>query len=196
MEESRWKLIVSRNLVACRKAAGFTQLQLAEKLNYSDKAVSKWERGESLPDISILCELAQLYGVTLDYLVTEHADKKPALFGTEKRRRRALITGMSCLLVCFIATLLFSLLYLFRAQAERQWLIFVWALPICGILCVVFGSVWGNRYHRTVAVSALVWEIAFSLYMTLSLPNRWLIFVVAVPLQLLAVLWFFLVRKR
>ena len=67
---------MARNLTACRKAAGLTQMQLAEKLNYSDKAVSKWERGESLPDVAVLCELAKLYGVTLDYLVVQHADKK------------------------------------------------------------------------------------------------------------------------
>ena len=114
------KDIVARNLTACRKAAGLTQLQLAEKLNYSDKAVSKWERGESLPDVYVLCELAKLYGVTLDYLVTEHADKKPALYGREKRRTRILVVAMSCLLVWFIATLVFAMLYLFEAQGAGQ----------------------------------------------------------------------------
>ena len=49
------KLTVARDLADCRRAAGLTQLQLAEKLNYSDKAVSKWERGESLPDVAVLC---------------------------------------------------------------------------------------------------------------------------------------------
>lgn len=71
------RTVVAKNLVECRKAAGFTQLQLAEKLNYSDKAVSKWERGESLPDIAVLCALAELYGVTLDYLVRDiRADRR------------------------------------------------------------------------------------------------------------------------
>lgn len=190
------KQTIAQNLAACRRAAGLTQLQLAEKLNYSDKAVSKWERGESLPDVAVLYELAQLYGVTLDYLVTEHADKKPALYGAEKRRRRILIAAMSCLLALFVATLVFTLLYLFRAQADRLWLIFVWALPVCGVLCTVFACIWANRLWRAAAVSALIWSMALALFLTLSIPNSWLFFVAAVPLQILTVLWFLLLRRR
>ncbi len=185
-------MVVARNLTACRKAAGLTQLQLAEKLNYSDKAVSKWERGESLPDVAVLYALGKLYGVTLDYLVSEHADKKPALYGREKRRKRILITAMSCLLVWFVATLAFALLYLFQAQAERQWLIFVWATPITGVVCVVFSGIWGNRLHRTLSVSFLIWAVAMAMFLTLPLPNAWLFFVVAAPLQILTIFWFLL----
>ena len=190
------KDIVARNLTACRKAAGLTQLQLAEKLNYSDKAVSKWERGESLPDVYVLCELAKLYGVTLDYLVTEHADKKPALYGREKRRTRILVVAMSCLLVWFIATLVFAMLYLFEAQGAGQWLLFVWSMPICCIICVVFSGIWGNRYHRTISVSSLIWTIALALFLTIKLPNAWLCFVVAAPLQLLTLFWFLLRTQK
>ena len=72
------KSIVARNIIALRRKHDMTQLELAEKLNYTDKAVSKWERGESLPDIVILKTIADLFGVTLDYLVTlEHDDREP-----------------------------------------------------------------------------------------------------------------------
>lgn len=194
MEELR--AVVARNLTACRKAAGLTQMQLAEKLNYSDKAVSKWERGESLPDVAVLCELAKLYGVTLDYLVVEHADKKLALYGREKRRTRILVTAMSCLLVWFVATLVFAMLHIFQAKGEGQWLLFIWAIPVTFILCVVFSGIWGNRYHRTLSVSALIWSIALALFLTLPLPNSWLFFVVAAPLQILTVFWFLLRAQK
>ena len=55
------KPIFAENLAVLRKKKGWTQLELAERLNYSDKAVSKWERGESLPDVTILKQIADLF---------------------------------------------------------------------------------------------------------------------------------------
>ena len=54
------KDIIAHNLVAYRKAAGLTQAEIADKLNYSDKAVSKWERGEGMPDVAVLKTLADI----------------------------------------------------------------------------------------------------------------------------------------
>ena len=180
---------VSKNLIDCRKAAGYTQLQLAEKLNYSDKAVSKWERGESLPDIAVLCELAELYGITLDYLVREHT-RKPAV-GRYKKRRRAIVSVMSCLLVWIATTAVYSVLLICKAPGDL-WLSFVWALPVTSILCVVFSCVWGNRYHRAISVSALIWTLALALFLTIRIQNMWIVFVLSVPVQALAVFWFIL----
>ena len=184
--------IVAKNLADCRKAAGFTQLQLAEKLNYSDKAVSKWERGESLPDIAVLCELAELYGVALDYLVREHT-RKPSV-GRYKKRRRAIVSVMSCLLVWVVATAAYSVLRICGAEGEL-WLAFIWALPATGIVCIVFSCIWGNRYHRAISVSALIWALALALFLTIQVRYMWLVFVVSVPVQALAAFWFIL-RKR
>ena len=187
------KAVVAKNLADCRRAAGFTQLQLAEKLNYSDKAVSKWERGESLPDIAVLCELAELYGVTLDYLVREHA-RKPAV-GRYKKRRRAIVSAMSCLLVWVVATAVYSVLLICGAPGAL-WLTFIWALPATGVVCIVFSCVWGNRYHRAVSVSALIWTLALALFLTIPVPYMWLVFVVSVPVQVLAVFWFILRKSQ
>ena len=66
--------IVSHNLTELRKARGLTQGQLAEKFAYSDKSISKWEHGEALPDLNTLQELADFYGVTLDYLTHIESD--------------------------------------------------------------------------------------------------------------------------
>ena len=63
------KQIIAKNISALRQDKELTQIELAEKLNYSDKAVSKWERGESLPDIGVLTQIADLFEVPLDYLV-------------------------------------------------------------------------------------------------------------------------------
>ena len=79
------KSIVAKNLSDLRQRNGMTQLELAERLNYSDKTISKWERAESSPDIAVLVEIADLFGVTVDYLVTvEHAEDVPLASATEK----------------------------------------------------------------------------------------------------------------
>ena len=119
MEDVR--ALVARNLTQCRKAAGLTQLQVAEKLNYSDKAISKWERGEGLPDLLVLCELARLYGVTLDYFVHEHA--RPPRPGGGKRR--ILVCAMSVLLVWLVAVCCFAVLFLLDTEGPL-WLAFAY----------------------------------------------------------------------
>ena len=116
------KRTVAHNISALRRAHGMTQLQLAERLNYSDKAISKWERGDSLPDIVMLKTIADLFGVTVDYLITENHPEDEAIPTEEatakttaaelRHRRHTLITSMSILLVWLIATVLFVILFL------------------------------------------------------------------------------------
>ena len=190
------KSIVALNLVNCRKSSDMTQLQVAEKLNYSDKAVSKWERGESLPDISVLVALAKLYDVTLDYLVTEHPPKRSRFGGAGGRLRKIIFLIAACLIVFFLATVCFCLLYLF-AVPGRIWMAFIYALPVCGVIAVVFSCVWGNKWDRTISVSFLIWTLALTIFLALNgVPEGWVVFVVAFPLQILTVLWFFFLEKR
>lgn len=187
------KGILSRNLVRCRRAAGLTQLQVAEKLNYSDKAVSKWERGEGLPDLAVLVALARLYGVTLDYLVSEHAEKERPPRG--KGRSRLVWTLCSCALVWVIATAVFALLGIFKAEG-RIWLSFVFAAPVTCIVLVVFSALWGGRYCVFASVSGLLWTCALAVFLCWRAENVWLVFVAAAPLQVLAVFWFILRPKK
>ena len=190
------KSIVALNLVNCRKSSDMTQLQVAEKLNYSDKAVSKWERGESLPDISVLVALAKLYDVTLDYLVTEHPPKRSRFGGAGGRLRKIIFLIAACLIVFFLATVCFCLLYLF-AVPGRIWMAFIYALPVCGVIAVVFSCVWGTKWDRTISVSFLIWTLALTIFLALNgVPEGWVVFVVAFPLQILTVLWFFFLEKR
>ena len=94
------KHLIALNIAALRRAQGMTQITLAEKLHYSDKAISKWERGESLPDISVLKEIADLFGVTVDYLLYEHTDDKlpePAELPDEiEDKKEMMVTIHSC----------------------------------------------------------------------------------------------------
>lgn len=85
------------NLKLYRKQNGFTQEQVAERLNVSRQAVAKWERGETLPDIESCIALAEMYGTSLDLLVRNMhlegstTDKKH-IFGYSKMNDKGQIT--------------------------------------------------------------------------------------------------------
>lgn len=185
------KLVFAQNLSALRKKKGWTQLGLAEKLNYSDKAVSKWERGESLPDVIILKQIADLFEVTVDYmLVREHETQVP--LSKRKRRNRAMITGISAVTVWLIACILFFSLGFVETASPGSWLIFLAAVPVCCIVLLVFSALWWGKRWLFTTVSVLIWSLlafAFLLvFITLQL-NIWLIFLIGIPAQIIVFLW-------
>lgn len=203
-----WKHIVAANLSALRKEKGLTQLQLAEQLHYSDKAVSKWERGESLPDLMVLKQLADFYGITLDdFLLTpeqraEQAANAPAAEpdiseperqNTARRlkKNRLIIAGMAALLVWLIASMIFVVLDTVVPELEYSSFLFIYAAPITAIVVLVFNSIWFNPRWNYAIISFLVWSILGSLFMTFAFFGFkiWKIFLVGIPAQLIIVLW-------
>lgn len=187
------KQIVAKNLTELRRASGMTQLELAARLNYSDKAVSKWERGDSLPDVAVLKQIADLFHVTIDYLVSpEHAqDSERAVYEGRDLRNRRIIMGISLLLVCLIATLVFVSLDLIYGGAARHWLSFVYAVPACAIVTLIFNSLWFNPRRNFLIVSVLMWSVLVCFYLSLLLLgfNVWLIFILGIPGQAIIMLW-------
>ncbi len=186
------KEIIAENLLRFRTQANLTQAQLAELLNYSDKAVSKWERGESVPDIRVLIQIAGIYNITLDDLVSRPKEKevKPVL---HKRKKRLLITLLSFALVWFIATGIFVILC-YVPQLEYEWLSFVAAALVSSIVLTVFSGVWGNRITNAITCSLILWSLAALLftilYLFTPLTSLWLLFVAACPFEVLIILWF------
>ena len=65
---------IGKNIAELRKENNMTQLELADRMGISFQAVSNWERGNSMPDISKLPELADLFSVTVDQLLGEHSE--------------------------------------------------------------------------------------------------------------------------
>ena len=61
---------IGKFIAACRKEKGLTQVQLSEKLNITNRAVSKWETGKSCPDASIMLELCDILGITVNELLS------------------------------------------------------------------------------------------------------------------------------
>ena len=161
INEEQFKLVVAKNLTNYRKVNNLTQLDLAEKLSYSDKAISKWERGESLPDLYTLEKIANLYGITINDLVYEKQEIiKPKKI---KKTNHLFITLLSTILVWFIASLTFVVLMLIPATSSYDnWLIFILAIPTFFIVLTVFASLWYNNIVRCISVSGIVWGLVLS----------------------------------
>lgn len=189
------KQIVAANITDLRKKNNITQAELAQRLNYTDKAVSKWERGESLPDVAVLKQIADIFSVKIDYLVTaEHTDKTLEIPRKSSRRLRnhRLIAAMSVVLVWLIATLLFVNIQLVLPDLVHQWLAFVFAVPVTCIVWLVFNAVWFDKKRNFFIISLLVWSILACIYLCLLCLiqyNAWLLFVIGIPAQIIIFLW-------
>ena len=188
------KEIFSKNFATLRKTYNLTQAEFAEKINYSDKAVSKWERGESLPDLEVTKQIADFFGVTVDYLLTEHSEQVKAKYNIPVKR--FLICGLSTGLAWLIATLCFAFIQLLIPTATKTWLSFVIAVPVTMIILLVLTSVWGKTLTNMFITSGLVWSVIATLYIVLintlasPPPSLWLLWLIGIPLQVLVILWF------
>ncbi|MBE6984509.1 MAG: helix-turn-helix transcriptional regulator [Ruminococcaceae bacterium] len=189
------KSIVAKNIATLRQKKGLTQLELAERLNYSDKAISKWERAESMPDISVLVELAGLFEVSMDFLIL---GKEPT---SEKEQqtvyRHSIISAVSVMLVWLIAVLSFVLTTILFPKMNGHWLAFVYAVPISMIVWLVFNSIWFQPRLNYLIVSLLMWTCLASIHLTALMlgANIWLVYILGIPGQLIISLWS-VMRKR
>ena len=189
--------IIAKNIQALRVSKKITQFRLAEALNYSDKAVSKWERAESMPDVAVLKQIADYFGVTVDYLLTEdhtgHAARMQNLSAAAKHNR-FIISALSVSLVWFVAVFSFVFFKLSLGDAASSaWLSFVYAVPCSSIVWLVFNSIWGNTRRNFLIISVMVWSAIASLYLTLLVlpPHHsvWPIFFLGIPAQIIIFLW-------
>ncbi|MGE5494960.1 MAG: helix-turn-helix domain-containing protein [Burkholderiales bacterium] len=183
------KSVVAMNITLLRKGRNWTQTELAEKLNYSDKAVSKWERGESIPDVTVLKRIADLFGVTVDYLLEAEHKVKIIPVPKQKKRNRLIIALLSASSVFLVATVLFVFSGILPAALiEPAWMIYIYALPVALIVLLVFNSIWGKRAVNIAIITLLVWSALLAVYLSFRADNIWLIFVIGVPAQVIILL--------
>lgn len=186
---------IANNLVALRKRARLTQAEVAEKINYSDKSVSKWESAGGVPDIFILMKLADLYGVTVNDIIGE---KPPVPQKEGKTGLHILIMLLSAGIVWLVAVSLFALLQMLPVEG-KWWLAFIYALPINAVVFLVFSAVWRYKTLQFISITTLIWTGLLSVYLSVALipssvvafESLWAIFLIGVPLQALEILWAF-----
>ena len=185
------KPIVAENLAKLRKSQGLTQAQLAEKFNYSDKAVCRWERGETLPDINVLYSLCEFYGITMNDLVSAELETEEIDVDRKSRfKYRILISILLVSVVWLAATFYFIVNAVLDSGA--YWVVFIWAVPIsCLAVLVNFRSA-RSIVFRSIIYSVIVWSGIASVYFHLlysSKVNAWMIFIIGAPLEFVIILW-------
>ena len=187
------KTTVANNLIALRKSKGLTQADVANALNYSDKSVSKWEHADSLPDISILCALADMYGVTLDYLTHEDAEEQLSYVNEKKkpdRERQLTIEVLTVTIVFLCATVLFVYGYCFASVPTQDfWIAYLWAIPISTLFLWNYNRKGHkNKLESTILLSILLWSLLLCIFLQFGDYKLWLIFILGVPMEVIIVL--------
>ena len=210
MVDENVKYRIGANIAAYRKRDGLTQVTLAEKLNYSDKAVSKWERGESVPDVLTLMQLADQFGITVNDLVCdpnalpEHSDSKLEKAMTQvsekalkRKANKNVIQALSSTLVWFVALLAFVILSSFDSLKQYSCLLFFVAIPANAIVLLSLRSAWRDFRWNQALITIIVWGSILSIYMislTVFRYNFWKLFLLGIPGQIAIFLWFRLFR--
>ncbi len=182
--------IFAENLIKLRKSKKLTQLELSEKLNYSDRNISKWENGTSLPTCDTLKELASFFGVSMDYFFEKHNKIEMLSNEDDGRRLKLIIIGLAMLGALFVSVVCFVA---FPNFFNFSWLSFVWGVVLCSIIGIIFTSIWFNRSHYLfLFISLLVWTGIAASYLTVLMVNNlnlWYIFFVGIPPQLAIFVW-------
>jgi len=184
MTQEEIKINFSTNLSRLRKENGLTQLALAEKLNYSDKAVSKWEVGAVMPDVETLSHIADFFGITINDLVYPERQKVTKIFW----KNHLFITLLSIGLAWLLSTITFLVLQQ-TTTLPRIWLTFIITILISMIILVVFSSIWFSKLAITLSVSGLLWSIILNIYLIINEPTLWFIFIIGLVSQVLVIFW-------
>jgi transcriptional regulator with XRE-family HTH domain len=210
MNDEKLKLQIGANIAAYRKRAGLTQVGLANKLNYTDKAVSKWERGESMPDVLTLVQLAEQFEISVNDLLVdpnalpagdhgklEKAMSKVSEKALKRKADKNIILALSSTLVWFVALLIFVILSNFEVLEKGSYLAFLYAAPANAIVLLSLRSAWHDFRWNRALISVIVWGSLASVYATLLVCfglNIWKIFLLGIPGQIAIFLWFRMYR--
>lgn len=208
MDGEKLKLQIGSNIAAHRKRLGLTQAGLAEKLNYSDKAVSKWERGESIPDVLTLMQLAEQFEIRVGDLLDDpnalpeettpfqQAMGQVSEKALKRKANKNIILGLSSILVWFVALLIYVVVSSF--DLPYSWLSFFYAIPANCIVLLSLRSAWRDFRWNRALISGIMWGSLASIHMTLLTLvdfNMWKIYLLGILGQLAILLWFRLFRS-
>lgn len=183
-----YRKIIAQNISELRKEKKMTQSELADKLHYSDKAISRWERGDTMPSIEVLCELCNLFGVELQYLVsTNKEQKKKATPSKIVLGNRIIIVLLAISFVWLLATCIY--VYAGLQLGDHPWIMFLWAVPVTALVSDIFNYIWGKRFYSIITRSALIWSLLTCFYVQFLSLNIWLVFILGIPMQVCVILW-------
>ena len=209
MNNEELKSRVGANIARLRREQGMTQAELADRINYSDKAVSKWERAESLPDVLTLICLAEQLGTDMNTLTgLQPASPEPVSIPEPasvpeqppvKKKPiadRGVIQKLSSILVWVVALFLYMVLDEFGVK--NLWLLFVVAVPANAIVLLSLRSAWKLYGMNRILISVIMWGFLLVIYLLLLLTakvNVWKILPMGLLGQAAIILWFKMFRS-
>lgn len=187
--------VVGANLSKLRKHKKLTQLELAKQLNFSDKTISKWESGESLPSIDILSQITKFYEITMNDLV--NPDFEPEKLQTQKmddvKVKKIIVSLLFITILWLVLTVIF--VYAKIYAKANLWTVFIWGVPISFVIAIAFNKFWGTQKIALYLISALIWSFLGAVYLQFMDYSLWVIFILGVPAEVLTILWYGL-RKQ
>ncbi len=184
------KAIFASNLINLRTQSNMTQVELAKKINYSDKSISKWERAESIPDVSVVKNIADLFNVSVDFLINSHDEFK--LKNNEKKFNTSTVISLSMLGIWTLAMLIFVIFWII---GTKVWMTFFAAAPVSLITLLVLNSIWNNKKYNMLIVLGILLSTFVVIYIALYRYNPWQLVFVIIPASVLTFLSF-KVKKR
>lgn len=200
--EAEFKCVFGNKLSKLRKQRGMTQNELGYQLNYSDKAVSKWERGESIPDAYTIYKIAELFGVSVNDMISasDELSLKPENPRGELKPSRYFVPIIVAVSIFFVASVIFLVFKNIDSVSQYAYYPFLFAVPVAAITLTVFSSLWWRLIFRCIFVSLIIWSSALALYFTLGIDNLVYIFVPCAVLQIACVVaylfaWFVIKKK-
>lgn len=182
--EHQLRINFANRLSDLRRAAGMTQLELAQKLNYSDKSVSKWERADGVPDLYVVTQIADIFEVSVDDLLSDKPFRRPFI-----SRNKLLITFLALSVPWLVATICNWILGLFFADLSL-WRLYIYAIPVTAIVALIFTSLWWKKIWQFVSVSAIIWSVPTSIFISFNIPKNAFVYIVAAVVQIMAILGF------
>lgn len=180
--------IVAQNIYFLRTENHMTQYELGEKLNYSDKAISKWERGDGLPDAYVLKKISEVFGVTVDYILTPHSEQKQKIETQPIKKTKRIVSNIVTAGILTLALLFFVIFAI--VNDIYYWQIFIYAIPVASATKIVFASVWEKARGVFIYSSVLLWSLLATIYFAIGNYNLWILFILGIPLQLIVFLAF------
>lgn len=186
--ENNIRQLIGINISELRKSKKMTQADLASQLNYSDKAISRWEKGDTLPDIDVLLRICDIFGVQFEYLITNNVDKeKYKKIEKADNGSRITIVMLAVTLVWLAATIIYVYAGL---MGTKWWQVFIWAVPAMALMLEIFNRTWGKKFYSLFTLTLLNWGLLTALYIQFLSYNLWLLFILGAPIQVCIFLWY------
>ncbi len=177
------------NIAYYRKKMALTQLELASKLNYSDKSISKWERAEGVPDIFVIKELSIFFGVSVDQMISKRKHRF-SLF-----KYRYILAYFYASIVWLIAGTSFGIFSLLNVDYQA-WHLLIYAIPLSSLVLLLFFFVWRQIRYILSYFTLFTWSLAFSITLLINDVTNYWVYMIMLPIYLFVVFMFYVIYKR